>query len=563
MKISELAFDEKEGLYWNPDHIIDYSDGEANEQYVYETFKNSNDNSIFSHYIFEKIRDWSSEYHFSTYRANILRPLNIKKEHKILEIGAGCGAITRYLGETGANVTSVEGSLPRAKCARQRSADLKNVKVICSNIENLEFEEKYDIVTLIGVFEYTAKYSDKKDPFQTALKYYLNLLKPDGLLVIAIENKLGLKYFTGYNEDHTSTPYYGIESRYREKDVTTFGRKEIKEMLKKSGFQNVEFLYPFPDYKLPKVIISEKGFLNERFNSGDLVNSTKTRHYSPRPKANTMNEDLISDSLVDNGMMQDMSNSFLIVASPSKSGSLVSPSFLAHYYTCNRHEPFNMFTAFHQKGDEIQVEKGRLGEKTDLNDRLPTSIKRNTEFDNKYIQGSNLHHLIVNTLFKKHFSEYERLMGLWVDFLKNGALQSNNTAVVQSKYFDALPFNLIQDKSKKLHLFDQEWVVNEQFDITFLVVRYLSMFKKNRGLRKGYSKSYIGFLNKTLASCGITPISRSTLESMEKMDESIRSKINRNGGMAPLQLMKSLIFLGIYKLKEILNYLQYGLFAQR
>lgn len=563
MKISELAFDEKEGLYLNPNHIIDYSDGEANEQYVYDTFKNSDDNSIFSRYLFEQIRDWSSEYHFTTYRANILRPLEINKEHKILEIGAGCGAITRYLGETGANVTSVEGSLSRAKCARQRSADLENVKVICSNIENLEFEDKYDIVTLIGVFEYTAKYSERKNPFQTALKYYLELLKPNGFLVIAIENKLGLKYFTGYNEDHTSTPYYGIEGRYREKEVTTFGRKEIMGMLKKSGFQSVEFLYPLPDYKLPKVIISEKGFLNEKFNSGDLVRSTTNRHYSPRPKANTMNEDLISDSLVDNGMMQDMSNSFLIVASPSNSGSLVSPSLLAHYYTCNRHEPFNMFTTFHQKGDEIQVEKGRLGGKTDLNDRLPTTIKRNTEFVNKYIQGNNLHHLIVNTLFKKHFLEYERLMSQWVDFLKNETLQGNDTAIVQSKYFDALPFNLIQDESKKLHLFDQEWVVNEQFNLTFLVVRYLSMFRRNRGLRRGYSKSYIGFLNKTLASCGLAPISRSTLGSMEKMDESIRSKINRNGGMAPLQLMKSLIFLGIYKLKEMSNYLQYGLFAQR
>ena len=42
---------------------------------------------------------------------------------------------------------------------------LENVKVICSNIEAIKFENKFDVVTLIGVFEYTPKYSDRINPF--------------------------------------------------------------------------------------------------------------------------------------------------------------------------------------------------------------------------------------------------------------------------------------------------------------------------------------------------------------------------------------------------------------
>ncbi|MGI9552865.1 MAG: class I SAM-dependent methyltransferase [Aurantibacter sp.] len=563
MKISELVYDDKEGLFLNPDHIIDYSDGEENEKYIYETFKNSDDNSIFSPYLFNRIRDWSSEYHFTTYRSNILRPLEIKKGHSVLEIGAGCGAITRYLGETGAKITSVEGSLSRAKCARQRSLDLENVKVICSNVENLEFEEKYDIITLIGVFEYTAKYSQRKDPFNAALQYYKNLLKPNGSLVIAIENKLGLKYFSGYNEDHTSTPYYGIEGRYRTKDVTTFGRKEIDGMLKGNGFQTVEFLYPFPDYKLPKVIISGNGFKSDKLNSADLIRSTKNRHYSPRPKANTVNEDLIYNSLVDNGIMRDMSNSFLIIACPEEKSSIVDPALLAHHYTSNRHEPYNMLTSFHKNQEEIKVAKHRLGHGKGLEKNVTSIIEKNLQTQERYIRGANLHYKIRDALFKKHFSEYERLTNLWVEFLKNETLESKGGEIVRPKYFDALPFNLIQDEDKKLHLFDQEWIINERFELTFLVMRYLSMFKRDRGAYSGYSRNYLGFLNKTLTSCGLKAISRSKLRRMEKLDESVREKINRTGGMAPLQIMKSLVFLGIYKLKEIKNYLQHGLFAQR
>ncbi len=563
MKISELTYDKEEGLFLNPEHIIDYSDGEENERYVYETFKNSNDNSIFSKYLFDSIRDWSSEYHFTTYRANILRPLKIQKDHEVLEIGAGCGAISRYLGETGANITSVEGSLSRAKCARQRTADLDNVKVVCSNIENLEFEQKYDIVTLIGVFEYTAKYSERKDPFNAALQYYKDLLKPGGSLVIAIENKLGLKYFAGYNEDHTSTPYYGIEDRYKAKDVTTFGRLEIDAMLKKNGFQKVDFLYPFPDYKLPKVIISENGFDHAHLNTADLIRSTKVRHYSPRPKANTVHEDLVRSSLVENGIMKDMSNSFLIVACNGERSSLTEPNLLAHYYTCNRHEPHNMMTTFHSDLQNVKVTKLRMGSNDEITNNVAPNILKNPETSQDYHLGDNLHYKIKDALFKKHFHEYENLMETWVDFLRNGALVSAGEEAVRPEYFDALPFNLIKNKKGSLHLFDQEWIVNEPFDLTFLVVRYLSMFKRLKGVYSGYSGSFLGFLNKTLKICGLEPISRSKLKAMERLDESVRGKINRTGGMAPLHIMKSLVFLGLYKLKEIKNYLQYGLFAQR
>ncbi len=562
MKISELVFDEKEGLYLNPDHIIDYSDGEEAEKYIYDTFKNADDNSIFSPYLFKRIRDWSSEYHFTTYRANILRPLAINEGHDVLEIGAGCGAITRYLGETGANVTSVEGSLSRAKCARQRSSDLKNVKVVCSNVENLEFEQQYDIVTLIGVFEYTAKYSKKDDPFNAALAYYINLLKPGGSLVIAIENKLGLKYFAGYNEDHTSTPYYGIEGRYKAKDVTTFGRLEMRKMLLNNGFKNVDFLYPFPDYKLPKVVVSDNGFENEKFNAADLIRATKNRHYSPRPKANTIDEDLIRATLVDNGIMKDLSNSFLIVACKGEKSTLVDPELLAHYYTCNRHEPYNTITTFHHIDDAVAVSKTRLGKGGDHETSPNAKIVKN-ETQEAYRLGRNLHYKIKDALFRKHYAEYERLVLLWIDFLRSRALVSNDTETVQQQYFDALPFNIIEDADQALHLFDQEWTVKEEFDLSFLVVRYLSMYKRIKGAYKGYASGYLGFLNKTLAACGLKSISKAKLRSMEKLDFSVREKINRTGGMAPLQILKSIIFLGLYKLKEIKNYLRYGLFAQR
>lgn len=53
-------------------------------------------------------------------RANIVRGLDIPTSATVLEIGAGCGAVTRYLGERAAVVDPVEPARLRALTARAR-----------------------------------------------------------------------------------------------------------------------------------------------------------------------------------------------------------------------------------------------------------------------------------------------------------------------------------------------------------------------------------------------------------------------------------------------------------
>ena len=89
------------------------------------------------------------------------------------------------------------------------------------------------------------------------------------------------------------------------------------------------------------------------------------------------------------------------------------------------------------------------------------------------------------------------------------------------------------------------------------------MHKRNKGLYGKYASSFLGFVNKTLIACGLDKISNGKLKSFLAEDEKIRNKINRNGGIAPLQLKKSFIFLFLNKLKEIKKYLLFGIFAQR
>ncbi len=388
------------------------------------------------------------------------------------------------------------------------------------------------------------------------------MLKPNGSLIIAIENKLGLKYFSGYNEDHFGQPYFGIEDRYGAKDITTFGYEEIKEMLGNSGYKSVKFLFPFPDYKIPKAVITDKGVENKKFNESDLIRLTKERHYGTRPKANLLNEYLAWKVIAENKLVKDVSNSFLIVACKNGETELISDSVLAEFYTCARFEPYNTATTFEEiELENIVVKKNTLGNKEQPENRNDLVHKFKSETD--YISGQNLHHIITETLLKNRFTEYENLMKQWATYITTNTVLSKGDGLVKPEYFDALPRNFIVDKNNNLHLFDQEWTINRPFDVTFLLVRYLSEYRRKKGMYSGYASNFLGFVNKTLNTCGLSPVSGKRLNEIMKEDEEIRSKIHRPGGIASRKVLKSFIQLFLKMAKDVKSYIYYDMFAQR
>ena len=60
-----------------------------------------------------------------------------------------------------------------------------------------------------GVLEYAMSFTEGKTPYETFLQRMGAYLKPEGRLLIAIENRLGLKYFAGAPEDHTDLHFSG------------------------------------------------------------------------------------------------------------------------------------------------------------------------------------------------------------------------------------------------------------------------------------------------------------------------------------------------------------------
>ncbi|OQB56153.1 MAG: Chondroitin synthase [Deltaproteobacteria bacterium ADurb.Bin151] len=459
---------------------ITYSDGDEVEQRIAAIVEQASDFTVLSTELRQNCTDWPSLYHLSNSRANILRPFESSLHGNILEIGAGCGAITRYLGECKGNVLALEGSARRAAIARSRTRDLPNVTVVADNFEQFQCNEQFDIITLIGVLEYANLFISHGNPALSMLQRVRSLLKPQGKLIIAIENQLGLKYFAGAPEDHFGKSMHGIENRYQSNQPQTYGRQALSEMLKQAGFSYSEFMAPFPDYKLPFSIVTEKGFSHKGFDAAALAWQCVKR--DPQlPSVLAFAPELVWPSLVKNGVALDFSNSFLVVAGDSVNHKADS-SILAWHFTTERSKEFCKVTRFLQRTNRlIETYCYPLSPDSPNHSRRRLLTFRIQE-KAKYVQGrplpQELIHIVthdgwriedVGNFFKKYLEylvSYASEQGVSLNV-------SSPESKIPGEYFDLIPQNIIVGHDGKWSVIDQEWVLNENMPVGWLLFRSL------------------------------------------------------------------------------------------
>ena len=281
-----------------------YSDGDVEEELL--TIAREHDASEFPRIIAER-KSWPILYHLSHLRGNILKPVQTDGTEKVLEIGAGCGAVTGTLAEKAGRVDCVELSKRRSLINANRNRGQENLRILVGNFETIEpyLDRDYDIVTLIGVFEYASYYLHTEDPFRDFLKTALAHLRPGGRLYIAIENRLGLKYFAGCREDHSGELFEGIEGYAPDARAHTFSRSEWVNLLESCGCMKYTFYYPYPDYKFPTQIFSDARLPQ----AGEL---NRNRNNFDRTRLLLFDEEKVWESMIAEGTFPQFSNSFLI-----------------------------------------------------------------------------------------------------------------------------------------------------------------------------------------------------------------------------------------------------------
>jgi SAM-dependent methyltransferase len=449
--------------------LFEYSDGDAEERNLESILTNTTDLSSLSLELEEKHNSWASEYHLSPLRANLLRYLDLTHKNTVLELGCGCGALTRYLGEQELVVDAVEGGTKRADLAKIRCQELQNVAIIAGNFFDLSLPSNYyDAIFFVGVMEYVGRFSQTDSSPETSVTQLLEKVKscltPQGVIVIAIENRFGRKYLCGAAEDHYGIAFEGIHGYPNYSGIKTWSQAEWSALLKDAGL-TFSFHYPFPDYKLPSLVLSEQ-YLAHDPNAWTRLTGVSSRDYhgliSPQ-------DDLpFWKSVHQEGCLGSFANSFLIVAGMDKKQICRSTPFdFVQASPLSRYPHYR--TQTHRCRNADVVEKIYLHDSASNNDTLlyhsldAEPWRNGIPLSNLWMQRlrANPSHELFTELsieyfeyLTSHFDEAPNIRGL----------------------LDVLPMNIMVAPNGEWHSFDHEWATTLPIDASFIFFRGLFYF---------------------------------------------------------------------------------------
>lgn len=425
--------------------------------------------------VIEERRSWPILYHLSPLRENIVEWIPMDKSARVLEVGSGCGAITGALARKAGSVTCVDLSRKRSLINAHRHSDCDNVTIHVGNFKDIEpdLPKDFDYICLIGVFEYGQSYIGGETPFEDFLKILMPHLGADGRIVIAIENKYGLKYFAGCKEDHLGTWFSGIENYADGGGVRTFSRKGLEKIFRTCGVKEAHFYYPYPDYKFMTTLYSDAWLPGK----GELSNNLRN---FDRDRMLLFDEKNAFDGIVEEGLFPVFSNSITAVIGRRfdiryvKYSNDRAPEYAIRTEIGGASEeeirvrkyPVNEEAADHIRGMEAAyknlVEKYQGG-RLDINRCKLEEDEGQVYIQFEFVQGTPLSELMDRCLEKNDQEGFRRL---FMEYMERIGYNSQEPVAD----YDLIFSNILVD-GDKWTLIDYEWTFGKQIDTKELAFR--------------------------------------------------------------------------------------------
>ena len=478
-----------------------YSDGPV-EKELYDGFKSDPDyDTAISKR--ENYSSWAQEYHLSPVRQNLLKWFPFDAEGSILEVGAGCGALTGLFCGKVRNVVALEYSYLRALVTAQRHSRCSNLEVIVGGLQDYEEERLFDYISVIGVLEYAAAFYGGEKPFESFLKKAHTMLKPEGALILAIENKIGLKYIAGEPEEHTGRIFESIYNYPYPSKVRTFSKQELARLLGAAGFASMQWYYPLPDYKRPEVVLSEE-VTPEDSDSVWPLYPAKTSIF---PGKAVLAERWFGKTLAQAGLFGEFSNSFLVIAKKKKNETPDEPRCIRFWAANQGRKPefrtsvricvdeggkYVVRSADNDKSipfireiarRELLAEKFFKGKAEAVTGRSDGSSLRYS-----FIEFPSLEELIADAIEKEDTGSGKSLVEGYIRFLETLPLEeciperfiqefglpsgkiTQPVRCLTCATFDCVPRN-IKVSSQNWYIIDNEWTFDYPMPIDYLVFR--------------------------------------------------------------------------------------------
>jgi SAM-dependent methyltransferase len=468
------------------------------EQYaVYdsERYEVSAEEQLISNYISQKNNDdydrliaeeehWDAFYRLTRMRKSVLNWYPFLPDSSLLEIGAGFGELTGLFCDSCRKVVAIEENPYRAKQIYKRHKLKNNLTVYAGQIADIPLEEKYNYIILVGSLEYMGGGIGNRQVYADYIKNLGSLLAPEGKILLAVENRFGLKYFCGEPALNTKIPFSGINHKMHHNEGYSFSKQELSDILGMAGF-HYKLYFPLPDYKLTQVVYSQEFIPNS---------SIKERliPYYKRPDSLISYENDLYDDIIENKVLDFFSNSFLAECSQE-------PSFCDVIYAAlstDRGHDDGFATTIHSTGIVKKTPLYPEGKK-----QLEQILSNHTTLSNRglhvidsQIIDNALHmpHVKANTLsdyLKTIYKTNSELFKKQFDMLYECILKSSDHAksvnskmagydskleygpILKKAYIDMIPVNCFY-LDETLLFFDQEFV-REYYPANYILYRAL------------------------------------------------------------------------------------------
>ena len=353
-------------------------------------------------------------------------------------------------------------------------------------------KELNELLSEDTVFDYVVIVGDNDHEPEYLIENIKPKMKKDARLIFACDNRYGFKYLCGAKSDAT---------------IRT--RKEIKTMLEGFGFDESNWYYPMPDYRMANIIYSDKS----KPEKGDLANFIAAYDY---PAIECIDIAKKFEEINAAGDFEDFANSFVVVTGPDLGKDYIK-------YNYNREEKYRIRTSIERKDDKKYVVKKALSEEGtehirsfDAKRKLLMEENRSIDYVKAdisedgysakfdYVEGENLAQLLISSI--RPGVDYVAKIKEAFDIIDGGKPISN---------IDAIFGNFLIKDGRYIGI-DYEWVEDKQ-PLIYTRYRALNEFYLNAKVALNISK--VKFLEKF-------GISSEDEEHCKELEEAFQKKVH-------------------------------------
>lgn len=349
--------------------------------------------------------------------------------------------------------------------------DNSDILIVDKEIKKIEQYEnqKFDYIYLDGTLENAEQIIKSENPNVDLIIFFKGLLKEDGTLFIAVDNKWGVKYLIGNKSEHCNNIYDSLKNEFNNGKL--FSKNELEKIIEKSGFINKKYYYPLPNYKIPNVIFTDE-FLPDKSNS--------KLNYNVIYDENSL---ILQDEInllkifIEENKFTKFTNSYIIELSNKEIDEDVK------YYSFNnmRKEDYslilkmkNEYVEKYPRTEKAMQHIKNINKNSQKLKELGFNIAEENESENivksRFIDLESLDKQIVSAIDSMEISKAYKLIDNWYEYISK-RLKANEEGIVKEGFIDLVFENTFYDNQKEEYIFfDQEWY-KEDIPIKFILFR--------------------------------------------------------------------------------------------